>query len=168
MNQTRTYDEIAADAERAVEGIEDAGQRQAAFKRVLGSLLAANGTAALTPPPSALPIRKIAMEQKALLYCLLVQALIGTGLEFGPPELQMPLHASAILSLIAMSVLLFVLAKRLFNTSVAVALGLLGLIPFVGIIVLLFVNRKAMKVLRESGISIGFMGAKSRQIPVAP
>jgi hypothetical protein len=39
-------------------------------------------------------------------------------------------------------------------------LGVLALIPLVGLIVLLIVNGKATKILREHGVRVGLMGAK--------
>lgn len=167
MSNQRGYDELVAEAECAVADVVEPEQRQAAFKRVLATLLAAH-TPSTAQGTSADTLRKIAMEQKALMYCLLVGILLAVAQRFSNPEHQLTIFVSMIVTSVALSMLLFVLAKRLFNVSIAATLALLGLIPIVGVAILLFVNRKAMKVLRSHGIAVGFMGAKTSQIPVAP
>jgi ABC-type enterochelin transport system permease subunit len=53
----------------------------------------------------------------------------------------------------------------LYSTTTGIVLGILTFIPLVGLIVLLIVNGKATNVLRQNGITVGLMGAKSSQIP---
>ena len=63
------------------------------------------------------------------------------------------------------AVFVFMLSLALYNTATGVILGILTLIPLVGLIVLLIINGKATKVLRDHGIQVGLMGAKTNQIP---
>jgi hypothetical protein len=61
---------------------------------------------------------------------------------------------------ITAAVFIFMLAISLYNTGVGVLLGILTLIPLIGLLVLLVVNSKATKLLREHGLKVGLMGAK--------
>jgi hypothetical protein len=76
-----------------------------------------------------------------------------------PPGLQILLYiASGVLS-IAGTVFVFMLAMKVYSTGLGIVLGLLTLIPCVGLIVLLIVNGKATSVLQANGISVGLLGA---------
>jgi len=57
-------------------------------------------------------------------------------------------------------VFVFLLATKLYGTALGVLLGILTIIPLVGLIILLIVNAKAIKILRAAGIDVGLLGAK--------
>jgi hypothetical protein len=63
------------------------------------------------------------------------------------------------------AVFVFMLALSLYSTGAGIVLGILTLIPVVGLIVLLVINGKATNVLRRHGIRVGLMGADPGQIP---
>ena len=65
------------------------------------------------------------------------------------------------------AVFVFMLALAVYNNATGIVLGLLTLIPLIGLIVLLIVNGKATAILRAHGIRVGLMGAKTSQIPQA-
>jgi hypothetical protein len=57
------------------------------------------------------------------------------------------------------------LALTLFSTTSAVIMAIGMIVPLVKLLILLSVNGKATKVLREHGVKVGLMGAKLDQIP---
>ena len=60
-------------------------------------------------------------------------------------------------------ILILLLANAYNSVIAAVALGILSLIPCIGILVLLGVNQQATRLLRSNGIKVGFMGANMGQ-----
>ena len=66
--------------------------------------------------------------------------------------------AVAVIGLIGL-VLVFLLATKVYGTALGVLLGILTLVPCVGLIVLLIVNGKATSVLRQNGHRVGLLGA---------
>ena len=61
---------------------------------------------------------------------------------------------------LAATVFVFMLAMKLYSTGMGIFLGILSLIPCLGLLILLMVNSKATTALKESGIKVGFLGAK--------
>ena len=53
------------------------------------------------------------------------------------------------------------LALAIYGTALGIILGILTLIPLVGLIILLIVNGKATNLLREDGIHVGLLGARN-------
>ena len=62
------------------------------------------------------------------------------------------------------AVFVFMLAMAVYNNAAGIVLGVLTLVPILGLIVLLIINGKATSILRQHGIKVGLMGASSRQI----
>jgi ABC-type enterochelin transport system permease subunit len=65
---------------------------------------------------------------------------------------------------LAGTVFVFLLAIKVYSTVVGVLLGFLALIPFIGLLVLLIVNGKATRTLKQKGIAVGLLGADLSQI----
>jgi hypothetical protein len=116
-------------------------------------------------------LREVAWLQKAVMLCLLayVAAIpVSIALNALPPNLQ--LLGSVVLGLYALVVLLtaavfvFMMALKVYSTGVGVLLGLLTLIPCVGLIVLLVINSKATGVLKQNGVRVGLFGANSSDL----
>ena len=112
-------------------------------------------------------IRQIAIRQKAIQFCILGYFVFGlmAMLRVVPFPLSALVGLGALASIITGAVFVWMLAIALYNTATGIILGLLTLIPLVGLIILLIVNGKATNVLRQHGIQVGLMGAKSSQIP---
>jgi len=99
------------------------------------------------------------------MFCILAYFLLVIA-QFGvPPELRLVFGLLAIAVIVTGAVFVFMLAIALYNTGAGVVLGILALIPLVGMIVLLIVNQKATGLLKAHGIHVGLMGAKTSQIP---
>jgi hypothetical protein len=129
-------------------------------------------------PQSGPNLKKIATQQRAIMFCILAEILIivlqiilGTALAPAPgaknPFLPflMLLSFAYLAVVVAGAVFIFMLAISLYNTGVGILLGILVLVPLVGLIVLLIVNGKATKLLREHGVKVGLMGADPSTIP---
>lgn len=105
-------------------------------------------------------LRTIASRQKILLVLILIYlVMVGTRFVL-PPEAQLFVTIPWVLCIIAATCFVFMLAINLYGTGMGVVLGVLSLLPCVGLVVLLVVNSKATRTLREHGIEVGFLGAK--------
>ena len=65
-----------------------------------------------------------------------------------------------LLIVLASTFLVISLAIKVFSTGIGILLGLLTLVPYLGLLVLLFINVRATRVLRQNGIQVGLFGAK--------
>jgi hypothetical protein len=142
------------------------------------------------PPPEPLnyaqpvnlrgDLRTIAVRQKAIMFCILAYFVVAIAniavMASSPPPPAVrivPALLSGLLALLTLgvaitaAVFVFMLALALYDTGVGILLGILTLIPVVGLIVLLIINSKATNALRQHGIKVGLMGARTSQIPQA-
>ncbi len=105
-------------------------------------------------------LKAVAKYQKGILLCILAEMLFF-GLQIGAPQQLRPFISLVFLaaSLVA-TVFVFLLAMKVYSTGMGIFLGILSLIPCVGLLVLLIVNGKATGVLKDNGISVGLLGAK--------
>ncbi|MDB5297180.1 MAG: hypothetical protein JWO31_3163 [Phycisphaerales bacterium] len=118
--------------------------------------------------PSAAPradLRTIAQRQRALMFCILGYLALVVARFVLPPSLSILLALAAFAVSITAAVFVFMLALSLYSTGVGVLLGILTLIPLVGLIVLLVINSKATGLLRQHGLKVGLLGADPAQIP---
>lgn len=109
-------------------------------------------------------LRSVALYQKGILICVLVY-LLAMIFQFALPEEIRPLVGLAVLLVgLVGTVFVFLLAIKVYSVAAGVLLGLLAIVPCVGLIVLLIVNGKATSILRQNDIRVGFMGAKLSEI----
>jgi hypothetical protein len=104
-------------------------------------------------------LRNVARYQKGVLMCILIQILGVIVQLLLPPSLAMFSGIALIAIGIAATVFVFLLATNVYTTPLGIVLGILTLIPCIGLIVLLIVNSKATTVLRQNGIKVGLLGA---------
>jgi len=119
------------------------------------------------PPPTGerADLRTIATRQRAIMFCILGYIILFV-LQFAfPPPLRLVVGLAAFAMQIAGAVFVFMLALALYGTAAGVVLGILTLIPLIGLIVLLIINGKATNLLRAHGIHVGLMGARASEIP---
>ena len=118
-----------------------------------------------TPSGSAAPfsrddLRLVASRQKAIILCILIY-LVALAAQFLLPHELRPMLGIGVLAVgVVAAVFTFMLAIKLYGTGVGVLLGVLTLIPLVGLVVLLIVNGKATGILKENGIAVGLLGAR--------
>lgn len=101
-------------------------------------------------------MEKMATGQKLVIYAILLYFVsAGLRLYIGPLAV-LPLLVSLIISLVG---LYKVLAARQSHIAVKIILFVLLFVPLINILVLLSINSRATKALREAGYTVGFMGA---------
>jgi len=66
-------------------------------------------------------------------------------------------------AVIAGVVFAVLLAVRVYSTGAGIAMGILAIVPCLGLIMLLIINQAATKKLTENGIKVGFLGANMSQ-----
>ncbi len=117
-------------------------------------------------------LRAVAIYQKGILICILVYLLTILGqvvaLAAAPPPASSSLMSSvaAIVSLVAGlggMIFVFLLSTKVFGIILGILLGILTVVPCVGLLVLLIINGKATGVLRQNGYRVGLMGANLSQ-----
>mgnify|MGYP006908249900 CR=1 FL=1 len=104
-------------------------------------------------------VRKVAQYQKGIIVCILIYLLAVMGQFAVPPELRLFLGLGVFVLGIVGAVFVFLLAMKTYGTALGILLGILSLVPCIGLIVLLVVNGKATNILRQNGIKVGLMGA---------
>jgi hypothetical protein len=104
-------------------------------------------------------LREIALRQKVILLCILVYILAIFGQYAIPKEFRIFLALPVLGVLIVADVFVFLLATKIYGTALGIVLGILTLIPCVGLITLLIVNSKATALLRAGGLKVGLLGA---------
>ena len=117
------------------------------------------------PPPSGVDLRTIAVRQRGIMFCILAYIVLVLGQFLFPPEVRPIVGLLALAASITAAVFVFMLALALYNTAAGIVLGILTLIPLVGLIVLLVINGKATNTLRRHNIRVGLLGADAKQIP---
>ncbi len=119
-------------------------------------------------PPRDNSIRIIAMRQRTIMYCILAYiASIGVYIGVIAQRNGVLVVGIAALCLLAVLVTIIVCVFRLalviYSTGIAILLGVLLIIPYIGMVILLIMNSRATKILRANGISVGLMGANMKQ-----
>ena len=108
-------------------------------------------------------IREIAQRQRAILLCILAIFILyvpAIGMQQMLPLLVRLGLAFAVLVVdIVAVVFVFLLTTKLYGVGVGILVGILTLIPCVGLITLLVVNAKATTILRAAGLKVGLLGA---------
>ena len=104
-------------------------------------------------------LRAVAKYQHGIMLCILGQIILAIGRIAAPDSLQLVLTLVLLAVGLAGTVFVFMLAMKVYSTGTGVLLGILTLIPCLGLIILLIVNGKATKVLRQNGIAVGILGA---------
>jgi hypothetical protein len=111
-------------------------------------------------------LRKVAVYQKGILVCILI-SLIGIAFNLIsivtqmaiPDAVRVALSVGLLVVGLASSAFVVLLAIRVYNLALGILLGLLSILPCVGLLVLLVVNGKATRTLQSNGHRVGLMGA---------
>ena len=102
---------------------------------------------------------KVAKYQKGILVCILVYILAVVGQFALPPQIR-PLVGLGVLAVgLIAAVFSILLAMKTHGTILGIILGILCLVPILGLLILLLVNQKATTVLQSNGIKVGLLGA---------
>lgn len=109
-------------------------------------------------------LREIARHQRAILLCIVGYAVLVALQMYCPQQLKAPVGLAAIGVSITATVFVFLLATRVYERTTGIILGVLTLIPCVGLIELLRVNAYATSVLRSHDNRVGLVGAEASEI----
>ncbi len=108
-------------------------------------------------------LKTVAAAQKSIMVCILLQMVGGASQFFVPQEYLLFVAIGLLCIIVASTVSVFVLAMKVFNVGLGVVYALGALLPCIGLIVLLIVNQKATRILRDNGHAVGFLGADLSQ-----
>jgi hypothetical protein len=113
-------------------------------------------------------LRRIARYQRWIMIVMVAFiALYIVALAFrgqGGTPVQLGLFTAWLLNVSFGFVSIFLLAKEVFGTGLAVVCGILICFPCVQLITLLVINNKAVTILRQGGVKIGFFGVDPNSI----
>ncbi len=105
-------------------------------------------------------LRAVAFYQRGVIFCILGY-FVAIAAQFAlPAELVFLLGLGVLAVVLAGAVFVFLLAIKVYGVGLGILFGILTLIPLIGLVVLLIINGKATKVLRQNGIKVGLLGAK--------
>lgn len=109
-------------------------------------------------------LRSIATYQRAIMLCILGQFAVLGAFLLVPPDVKIFVQLALIPLGVTATVFVFMLSTKVYDTTTGVILGILTLVPLIGLIALLAVNGKATGVLKAHGIHVGLLGADSSDI----
>jgi len=101
----------------------------------------------------------VAKFQKGILVCILIYLIAGICRAVVPPDLAVLVIIGVLCLGVAAAVFVFLLAIKIYGQGLGIVLGVLCIIPLLGLLVLLIVNGKATAVLKQNGIRVGLLGA---------
>jgi hypothetical protein len=109
-------------------------------------------------------LKTVAVAQKSILICILlyficvgVQPVLGRNP--GSSQYSVYLAIVALAVALAAMVSVFILAIRVYSVASGIVLGIGTLVPCLGLLILLIINGKATKILKDNGHHVGFFGA---------
>jgi hypothetical protein len=104
-------------------------------------------------------LKTIALAQKSIFVCILLQILGFTAQFAAPLEYRLPiLIAIMAVNIIAVASVLL-LAIKVYNVVTGVILCLGAMVPCISLLVLLVVNSKTTSILQQNGHRVGLLGA---------
>ena len=114
----------------------------------------------LRKPTADQRILDIAQNQKYVIYVILAQFVALVVSAISPLLGGILILATLVLQLL----FVFKLCMATFAKESGVILGILSLVPILGLLVLLIVNSAATKILKSNGIPVGFLGVPETAI----
>ena len=102
---------------------------------------------------------KVAKYQKGILVCILIYIVAVVGQFALPPQLRQLVGLGVLVVGLIAAVFTILLAMKTHGTVLGIILGLLCIVPILGLLILLVVNQKATTVLQCNGIKVGLLGA---------
>lgn len=109
-------------------------------------------------------LRSIATYQRGIIFCILFYIAGMISRAILPEQIWALVALGIIAAAIVGAVFVFLLSTKVYGTALGILLGILCLIPLLGILILLIVNGKATSVLRKNGIRVGFFGVNPAHI----
>jgi len=111
-------------------------------------------------------LRQIASYQRGVIFCILIQVLayvaFATFGKTSPAFVLIP-RLAVLCAVIAGVCFAVLLAMRVYSTGAGIAMGLLAIVPCLGLVMLLIINQAATRILTDNGIKVGLFGASMSQ-----
>lgn len=104
-------------------------------------------------------MKAVATYQTGILICILVYFALLACQFAVPQEARIILGVVFLLDAMASTVFVFLPSMKVYNVGLGVLMGILAMIPCLGLIVLLMVNNKATNILKANGHKVGLLGA---------
>jgi hypothetical protein len=104
-------------------------------------------------------LRAVAQYQKGILVCILLQIAVFIARFLVPANIVIFVLGAALVVGVAQAVFVFMLSIKVYNVVLGILLGILAIVPCLGLIVLLIINNKATNILRDNGHHVGLLGA---------
>lgn len=104
-------------------------------------------------------LKNVAVYQKGVLFGLLLSIGLTIGQFALPAEYRIYVAILSLMVSISNCVFVILLATKVYSVVQGVIMGILALIPCLGLIPLLIINGKATKTLQANGIKVGLLGA---------
>ena len=109
-------------------------------------------------------LRSVAKYQKGIIVCILINLVNIICKAVVPAEIAFIIALSFLVVGLVGTVFVVLLAIKVYPTAVGVLLGIMTLIPCIGLLSLLVVNAKATSILKQNGIKVGLLGANLSEI----
>jgi hypothetical protein len=108
--------------------------------------------------------KTVAVAQKSILICILLYFIcVGVQLVLArnPASFQYSVYLAIVglAVVLAATVSVFLLAIRVYSVASGILLGIGTLVPCLGLFILLIINGKATKILKDNGHHVGLLGA---------
>lgn len=113
-------------------------------------------------------LKRVASAQKAIIICVQLYLLaIAVWVFVGKYPMPLAVRVAVAVGMAALAigsmVLVVILCMRVYGISVGIFLGILTMVPCLGLFILLMASTKATRVLRDNGYTVGFTGADLSQ-----
>lgn len=116
------------------------------------------------PDGTRADLLSIAKYQKGILLGILLSLATTIATLAAPLDLRfwfgLLLYGVGLLN----AVFIFLLSTKLFGTIKGIGFAILTIVPFLGLLILLLVNGRATKILKQNGIGVGLLGANLSSI----
>ncbi len=106
-------------------------------------------------------VLEIAKYQKGIILCIVANFVIYVGSGASPPDLRIFLLVALVIVGLISAGLVVLLCLKVYSTAAGILMGLLSLVPCIGLIVLLIVNTRAPQILQDNGFKVGLLGART-------
>ncbi len=92
------------------------------------------------------------------MICILAE-IIGYVAMVVVPSLRLFIGLPLLAAYIVGTIFVFLLATKVYSVGVGILMGIFSLIPLLGLIILLIINSRATRILRQYGATVGLLGA---------
>ncbi len=104
-------------------------------------------------------LKTVAVAQKLILVSILLQFVGIITQLLVPQQYRLAVGIITLAVGLVATISVFILAIRVYSTASGILLGIGAMIPCLGLFILLSVNGKATKILKENGYHVGLLGA---------